>query len=100
MLGHCQVMIESPLNDSWRDTITLRLKEAICRMNPAMRFVAAVLPLTILGFSSFVPFSRMIELVNQKLPKRSASRVRIPLSGKDKKDSCFVSGALSNGSPG
>ncbi len=34
-----------------------------------MRLVAAVLPFTVLGFSSFVLNSRMIELVNQKLPK-------------------------------
>jgi hypothetical protein len=38
-------------------------------MNPAMRLVAAALPFTALGFSSFVLISRMIELVNQKLPK-------------------------------
>jgi len=85
MLGHCQVMIESPLNDSWRDTITLRLKEAICRMNPAMRFVAAVLPLTILGFSSLVLFSRMIELVNQKLPKDQQVEYAYRYPGKTKK---------------
>lgn len=38
-------------------------------MNPVVRLVAAVLPFTVLGFSSFVLISRMIELVNQKLPK-------------------------------
>jgi hypothetical protein len=38
-------------------------------MNPAIRLVAAALPFTVLGFSSFVLISRMIELVNQKLPK-------------------------------
>lgn len=38
-------------------------------MTPAVRIVAAVLPFTVLGFSSFVLISRMIELVNQELPK-------------------------------
>jgi len=37
-------------------------------MNPTVRLVAAVLPFSVLGFSSFVLISRMIELVNQKLP--------------------------------
>jgi hypothetical protein len=53
---------------SWGDTITTLGKRDDLRMNPAMWLVAA-LPFTVLGFSSFVLISRMIELVNQKLPK-------------------------------
>jgi hypothetical protein len=34
-----------------------------------MWLVAAALPFTVLGFSSFVLVSRMIELINEKLPK-------------------------------
>jgi hypothetical protein len=34
-----------------------------------MRLVIAALPFTILGFSSFVLISRMLELVNQDLPQ-------------------------------
>lgn len=34
-----------------------------------MWLVAAALPFTVFGFSSFVLVSRMIELINQKLPQ-------------------------------
>jgi hypothetical protein len=61
--------VKSPGYDNWRDTITALVKRDDLQMNPAMRIVAAVLPFTVLGFSSFVLISRMIELVNQKLPK-------------------------------
>ena len=54
--------------DSGGDTITTLGKRDYLRMNPAMWLVAA-LPFTVLGFSSFVLISRMIELLNQKLPK-------------------------------
>jgi hypothetical protein len=54
-------------------------------MNPAMGLVAAVLPLTVLGFSSFVLFSRMIELVNQKLPKDQQIEYAYRYPGKTKK---------------
>ena len=67
-------------------------------MNPAVRIVAAVLPFHRTGIQ-FIRSNFADDRVGKSgTSKRSANRVRIPLSGKDEKDSCFVSGALSNGS--
>ena len=50
-----------------------------------MWLVAAALPFTVLGLSSFVLISRMIEMINQKLPQEQQIEYAYRYPGKMKK---------------